>query len=257
MNYFQALLLAIVEGLTEFLPVSSTGHLILTAHLLGIGDNEFVKSFEIIIQLGAILAVAVLYFKTLTKNIALWKTILVAFFPSMIIGLLLYKIVKTVFLGNPYITLVTLFLGGIAIILLEKKYKSLQSHTHTVQGISLRQALFIGICQSISVVPGVSRAASTILGGMYTGLTRETAVEFSFLLAFPTMLAASTLDVVETKSLLGGGNFSILIFGFVIAFVTAYASMRWLLGFVKTHTFTPFGVYRIALSLLYYILVLR
>ncbi len=258
MSLIQAIILAIVEGVTEFLPISSTGHLVLTATLLHINQTDFVKSFEIIIQLGAILAVVVLYFRLLRGHIALWKTLLVSFLPSMVVGLVLYKVIKAVLLGNPYVVLVMLFLGGIVILLLERKYKSMKSHTQVVTEVSFKQALFIGLCQSLSVIPGVSRAAATILGGMYVGLTRETAVEFSFLLALPTMLAASSLDIFESHASFAiGENFFLLSVGFLVSFGVAFLSMKWLISFIRSHTFTPFGVYRIVISILYYVFVLR
>lgn len=257
MNLFEAIILAVVEGITEFLPISSTGHLILTARLLGIEQTEFVKSFEIIIQLGAILAVVVLYFHLFLKNKNIWKTLLIAFLPSMVVGLAFYKIIKSVFFGNPYITLIALFVGGIVILLLEKKYTTMKSNTDTVGTITNKQALLIGLCQSLSVIPGVSRAGATILGGMYVGLKRTTAVEFSFLLAAPTMLAASTLDLTESYRLFRPGDVFLLSVGFLVAFVVALFTMKWLLAFVRTNTLSPFGVYRIILSIVYYFLILR
>lgn len=257
MSLFQAIILAIVEGITEFLPISSTGHLVLVARLLAIEQTDFVKSFEIIIQLGAILAVVVLYFHMLLRNRSLWKTLLIAFFPSMVVGLLFYQLIKGVLIGNPYITLLALFFGGIAILLLEKKYKTMQSHTQSMEHISKKQAIYIGICQSFSVIPGVSRSAATILGGMYVGLSRKVAVEFSFLLAVPTMLAASVLDLSESYSSFSAENVTLLLVGFFISFVVAIFSIKWLLTFVRSNTLAPFGVYRIALSVIYYALVLR
>lgn len=256
MSLLQAIFLAIIEGITEFLPISSTGHLVLAATLLHIEQTDFVKSYEIIIQLGAILAVVVLYFRFFLKNLNLWRPILVAFFPSMVVGLVLYKIIKYVFLGNPYITLATLFLGGIAIIVLEKKYKKMRSHTKSPKEMTLRQAFLVGLCQSLSVVPGVSRAAATILGGMYAGLTREAAVEFSFFLAVPTMLAASTLDFIESSTRFQGGDITILSVGFLVSFIVALLAIRWLLTFVRSSSLVPFGLYRIALSIVYFLGVL-
>ncbi|MDP3941742.1 MAG: undecaprenyl-diphosphatase UppP [bacterium] len=256
MTLYQAVILAIVEGVTEFLPISSTGHLVLVATLLHIQQTDFVKSFEITIQLGAILAVAALYFRLLTRNFHIWKSLLTAFFPSMVVGLVFYKIIKTALLGNPYITLLMLLLGGIAILILEKRYTSLKSHTQSVENVTRKQALLIGLCQSVSVIPGVSRAAATILGGMYVGLTRRSAVEFSFLLAFPTMAGASALDLYGSYSSFSGDNMFLLGVGFVVAFFVALLTMKWLLTFVKTQTFTPFGVYRILLSIFYYLFVL-
>lgn len=257
MNIFQAIILAIVEGITEFLPISSTGHLVLTAKLLGISQTDFVKSFEIMIQLGAILAVVVLYFHLFLKNKKFWKTLFIAFIPSMIVGFAFYKIIKNLLIGNPYITLIALFVGGIAILLLEKQYKSMKSHTENINTISTKQAIIIGLSQSVSVIPGVSRAGATILGGMYVGLTRKTAVEFSFLLAVPTMLAASTLDLSESYRSFSLENIWLLVIGFLVAFSVAFLAVKWLLSFVRTNTLVPFGIYRIILSIAYYLFILR
>ncbi|MEN9406942.1 MAG: undecaprenol kinase, undecaprenyl-diphosphatase [Candidatus Parcubacteria bacterium] len=257
MTILQAVLLAIVEGITEFLPISSTGHLVLTARLLAIEQTEFVKSFEIIIQLGAILAVVILYMQIFLKNKVLWKTIMIAFVPSMVVGFLFYKLIKTVLIGNPYITLVALFLGGVLILLLERRYRTTTVHTETMTAISHKQAFFIGLCQAVSVIPGVSRAGATILGGMSLGLSRKTAVEFSFLLAAPTMLAASVLDMTESYNSFTFENLILLSVGFVVSFLVAFGVMKWLLVFIKTNTLSAFGVYRIVLSLVYYVFVLR
>lgn len=257
MTILQAILLSIVEGITEFLPISSTGHLVLAARLLAIEQTEFVKSFEIIIQLGAILAVVILYLQIFLRNKVLWKTVATAFVPSMIVGFLFYKLIKTVLIGNPFITLVALFLGGVLILLLERRYRTTSVHTETMTAITYKQALFIGLCQAISVIPGVSRAGATILGGMSLGLSRKTAVEFSFLLAAPTMLAASVLDISESYTSFSPENLVLLAVGFVVSFFVALMVMKWLLVFIKTNTLSVFGVYRIVLSIVYYMLVLR
>jgi undecaprenyl-diphosphatase len=257
MTILQAILLSIVEGITEFLPISSTGHLVLAASLLAIEQTEFVKSFEIIIQLGAILAVVILYLQIFLRNKVLWKTVATSFVPSMIVGFLFYKLIKTVLIGNPYITLVALFLGGVLILLLERRYRRISVHTETMTAITYKQALFIGLCQAISVIPGVSRAGATILGGMSLGLSRKTAVEFSFLLAAPTMLAASVLDISESYTSFSPENLVLLAVGFVVSFFVALMVMKWLLVFIKTNTLSVFGVYRIVLSIVYYMLVLR
>ncbi|MBI2443448.1 MAG: undecaprenyl-diphosphatase UppP [Candidatus Levybacteria bacterium] len=256
MSILQAVILAVVEGITEFLPISSTGHLVLTATLLKIQQDEFVKSFEIIIQLGAILGVVMLYFQTLSRNFRLWKALLVAFLPSMVVGLMLYKLVKTVLLGSPYITLLALFLGGILILFLERKYTETPHHTQDLSKITAKQAFLTGLCQSVSIIPGVSRAAATILGGMYVGLSRKTAVEFSFLLAIPTMFAASVLDISQSLPVFTYSTLPVLIVGFVVSFVVAVGSVKWLLSFIRTHSLRPFGVYRIIISIIYYFLIL-
>jgi undecaprenyl-diphosphatase len=182
MSIFQTFVLSIVEGITEFLPISSTGHLVLASKLLDLPQTEFVKSFEIIIQLGAIMAIVVLYFKKLIENKKLYPKILTAFLPSAIIGFILYKFIKQYLIGNPQIVLVSLFIGGILLIVLEKILaKTKIKNDLTIEDLSFKSCLLIGLSQTISMIPGVSRAAATIIGGMSVGLSRSSAVEFSFL----------------------------------------------------------------------------
>jgi undecaprenyl-diphosphatase len=257
MDLFHALILAAVEGVTEFLPVSSTGHLILTSHALGIADTEFVKSFEIIIQLGAILAVVVLYFKTLLYKRQYWPKLLLAFLPTAIVGFTLYPLIKHILLGNPIFTLISLFVGGIALIVIEKIYKEKEDHVADLAHITQKQAIMIGCFQSISVIPGVSRAAATIIGGMLSGVKREVSVEFSFLLAIPTMLAASGFDLLKTHASFTSSQYQILAIGFVGAFVFALISVKYFIQFIKNHNFVPFGIYRIVLSILYFLVIFR
>lgn len=255
MDYFQAVILAIVEGVTEFLPISSTGHLILTTKLLAIPETEFVKSFEIFIQLGAIIAVAFLYRKTLLTKLSIWKTIIFAFIPTAIIGLLFYKVVKELFLGNASITLSALFIGGIALIILEKIYKEKDHHANDIKDISIKQALMIGVCQSFSIIPGVSRAAATIIGALFLGVKRKPAVEFSFLLAIPTMAAATGLDLLKTSFTFTNQEYMLLAIGFIGSFVTALIVVKLFIRYVQTYTFIPFGIYRIILAILFFLIV--
>lgn len=252
MTIFQAAILSIVEGLTEFLPISSTGHLILAANLLKIPQTEFVKSFEIFIQLGAILAVVVLYSQTLLQNLAVWKRILTAFIPTAILGFIFYKLVKQYLIGNSIITLLSLFFGGVILILLEKIYRE-RIHQDKIEDLSSARAFFIGIFQSISMIPGISRAAATIFGGLYLGLDRKTAVEFSFLLAIPTMLAATFLDLVKSGFNFTQEEFTLLVIGFTGSFFTALVAVRYFLQYIKRHNFIPFGIYRMALATLFWL----
>lgn len=257
MDYLDALILSIVEGTTEFLPISSTGHLVLTAQLLRIQQTDFVKSFEIIIQLGAICAVIVLYWKKLLTNVEVWKKVLVAFLPTAVIGFTLYQVVKDILLGNTYITLAALFFGGIALIILELRYKrkSNINHLNDIYHLSLTQAFSIGLFQSISMIPGVSRAAATIIGALFLGTKRKTAVEFSFLLAIPTMLAATGLDLINSNFAFSGNEYSLLGVGFVGSFVVAIAAVKFFLRFIERHTFIPFGIYRIILAVIFWLMV--
>lgn len=256
MTEFHSLILGIVEGITEFLPISSTGHLILASELLHIPQTNFQKSFEIIIQLGAIASVVVLYWKTLF-NIGHIKKLIVAFIPTGVIGLALYKIVKTYFLGNDAIVLWSLFLGGIALIAFERIHKEPADATEGIDTISYRQSFLVGLFQSIAIIPGVSRSAATIVGGLLMGLKRATIVEFSFLLAVPTMLAASGLDLLKNASSFSMDQFGILAIGFITSFVVAMASIKFLLSFIKKHDFTLFGIYRIAAAVAFWIFIIR
>lgn len=257
MDFFQVLILSVIEGLSEFLPISSTGHLVLTSTILKIPQTEFVKSFEIIIQLGAILAVVVLYAKRIIANTKLWQKLILAFLPAGIVGLTLYRLIKDFLIGNESVTVGALFIGGIMLIILEKVYKEQQHHISDIEQITNKQALIIGICQSVSIIPGVSRAAATIMGGMFVGLKRSVAVEFSFLLAIPTMAAATGLDLLQTGFSFTSNEYLMLSMGLLGSFLTAIVAIKFLLKFVQTHTFIPFGIYRIILALLFWIFVLK
>ena len=255
MNFMHVLILAAVEGLTEFLPISSTGHLILASKLLGIVQTDFLKTFEIIIQLGAILAIVVLYFKKLITSLNLIKKLIVAFIPTAIVGFTLYPLIKSVLLGSSAITLNALFWGGVAIIAVEWFLKRKETQVKNLGTVSYKQALIIGTFQSISVIPGVSRAAATIIGGRLTGLSRETATEFSFLLAVPTMFAATGLDLWKSRDMITQGGVLTLFVGTVLSFFFAVIAVKFLINYVKKHDFTAFGIYRIALSVIFWIFV--
>lgn len=255
MDFIQAVFLSIVEGLSEFLPISSTGHLVLASRLLNIPQTDFVKSFEIIIQLGAILAVVFLYFKKLITSFILWPKIMVAFLPAAFFGLIFYSFIKASLLGNTLVTLFALFFGGIALIFLEKIYIEQKHHLESLDKISLKTALLIGFCQSFSIIPGVSRAAATIIGGMSLGLKRKVAVEFSFLLAIPTMAAATGLDLIKSEFNFSNNEYVLLTVGFLGSFITAVFAIKFLLKFVQSHNFISFGIYRIILSVLFFLLV--
>lgn len=255
MNLLHAFILSLVEGITEFLPISSTGHMILVSKLLGITETDFVKTFEIVIQLGAILAVVVLYFKKFLTSFNLIKKLVVAFVPTAIVGFTLYPLIKGVLLGSSSITLNALFLGGVALIGIELFLKRKKVEAKNESEVTYKQALIIGTFQSLSVIPGVSRAAATIVGGLLTGLDRETATEFSFLLAVPTMFAATALDIYKSRHMIAGGGFLTLFVGTSLSFVFAILAVKFLIGYVKKHDFTAFGVYRIVLAVLFWFFV--
>jgi undecaprenyl-diphosphatase len=256
MSFIHVLILSIVEGLTEFLPISSTGHLILASRLLGIQATNFTKTFEIVIQLGAIMAIIVLYTKKFVTSLSLLKKLFVAFLPTAVVGFTLYPLIKNFLLGSSAITLWALFLGGVALIFIEHFLKkTIKLKTYSIEP-SYRQALLIGTFQSFSIIPGVSRAAATIVGGLLTGLSRETATEFSFLLAVPTMFAATSYDIYKSREMITQGGFLTLFVGTALSFLFAIIAVKFLVNYVKKHDFTYFGIYRIILAILFWIFVI-
>ena len=263
MSLFDAAILGIVEGITEFLPISSTAHLMFTSELLGLYQTTFVKSFEIAIQMGAILAVVVLYWRKFLE-VDTMARVAVAFVPTAIIGLTLYPIIKSVLIGNIAVALVALFVGGILLIVFEYWHKQhatkagplLNKGPALVSSLTYKEALLVGLAQAVAVIPGVSRSAATIVGGLALGLNRQTIVEFSFLLAAPTMAAATVLDLYKNAGEFSQANWGVLSVGFAVSFVVALASIVWLLRFVRTHNFTGFGIYRIVAALLFAALLL-
>lgn len=256
MGFIEAIILGIVEGVTEFLPISSTGHLILTSHLLGIEQTEFVKTFEIAIQLGAILSVVALYWKSFL-DFEILKRIIAAFIPTAALGFTLYPFAKQYLLGNELVVIAALALGGIALIVFELLYKEGEDAKKTLSEMTYKQAVFIGLFQSLAIVPGVSRSAATIVGGLLTsGMSRIAIVEFSFLLAVPVMFAATGLDLLKTSAVFSSQEWLALCVGFTVSFFVALASIVWLLKFVRTHTFIPFGIYRIIIAVFFYLVFL-
>jgi len=248
--------LSVVEGLTEFLPISSTGHLILTSKLLGIGDSNFVKTFEIVIQLGAIMAVVVLYTKRFL-NIKLLKKLFVAFIPTAIVGLTLYPFIKNFLLGNSVVTLNALFWGGVALVIIERLLQKRElGGPVDYEKVTYKKAFLIGSFQCLSIIPGMSRAAATIIGGLSTGINRATATEFSFLLAVPTMMAASALDIYKSRQYISQSGTLTLFIGTVFSFIFAMIAIKFLVNYVKKHNFIVFGVYRIILAILFWLFVM-
>ena len=260
MTILQAIILGIVEGVTEFLPISSTGHLILTSKLFGIADSDFTKSFEIAIQFGAILSVVVLYWKKFLSDKETLKRVLVAFIPTAIFGFLLYKILKTYLLSSALLVVWSLALGGIVLILFEKwhikkSYKTDGREFYKIDEINYRKSFLIGVFQSLAIIPGISRSGATIIGGLLMGISRQAIVEFSFLLAVPTMAAATAYDLYKSAGQFSFSDFHVLAIGFIVSFIVAIISIQWLLQFIKNHTFISFGVYRIVIALIFWFLV--
>ena len=250
MSFLQAIILAVIEGLTEFLPVSSTGHMILAQSFMRIPNDEFVKTFEIVIQLGAILAVLVLYIKRFFVSIDIYLKLLVAFLPTGIAGVLAYKIIKQ-YLFNPFIVSFSLIIGGVVLILLDAWSSRKQAEYKDIEDISYGGALKIGAIQCVSMIPGVSRAAATIFGGIFAGFDRKQAAEFSFLLAIPTMCAASAKDLWESKDLITSENMLLLLIGSAVAFIVAAIAVKAFVAFLTRYGFKYFGYYRILLGILF------
>jgi undecaprenyl-diphosphatase len=256
MNFIHVAILGIVEGITEFLPISSTGHMILTADLLNLAKTAFLSSFEVGIQLGAILAVVILYAKRILTQFKLIKILIVAFIPTAVIGLVLYKVIKTYLLNNTVVVLWALLVGGIVIIIFEHFYREKPEAVAEVENISYKQAFVIGVAQSFAVIPGVSRAAATIIGGLALGLKRKTIVEFSFLLAIPTMLAATGFDLLKTGTSFTGTEWGMLAIGFIVSFFVALLAVKWLIKFIQHNSFVYFGYYRILVAIIFWLMIL-
>ncbi|MBU1192428.1 MAG: undecaprenyl-diphosphate phosphatase [Gammaproteobacteria bacterium] len=250
MTLIESIILGLLEGITEFLPISSTGHLILLQNAMGIADDEFSKTFTITIQLGAILAIVMLYAERLMKAPRLIAKIAVAFIPTAVIGLTLYKVIKGYLLGNVMIVAWALAIGGVLMIAFELlRGKEISAAHDSIEDLPYWKAAVVGVAQSMAMIPGVSRSGATIIGGMLLGMSREAIVEFSFLLAIPTMLGATAYDLFKTYDQLSWDNTGLLVSGFASAFVAAYITAPALLRFIKRHSFIPFGIYRILLAL--------
>ena len=250
MTLIQAIILSIIEGITEFLPISSTGHMILASAIMKMQNSEFEKTFEIVIQLGAIFAVVVLYFKRFFVSFDIYLKLLAAFIPTGVIGLLAYKAIKA-YLFNPFVVSISLIVGGVLLILLDKWTAEKKTSVEKVEDISYLGAVKIGLFQCLSMVPGVSRAAATIFGGIYSGFNRKLATEFSFLLAIPTMVAASGKDIWESRDLIHAEDIKLLLIGGGVAFVFALFAVKGFISFVQKYGFKHFGYYRIVLGILF------
>lgn len=254
MEYIQSIILGVIEGITEFLPISSTGHLILSYKLLNIQESEFIKSFIIIIQLGAILSVLLLYWRKFLVEMEVLKRVVIASIPTGIIGFIAYSFVKQYMLGNANIVAWSLIIGGILIIIFEKKYKGINGSITELKDIPLKHAFILGIAQSLCVIPGVSRSASTIISGRLLNLSKKVIVEFSFLLAVPVMFFATLLDISKTS--FSDSEWGILAMGFLVSFISAILGIKLLLNYIKEKPFTVFGVYRIILGLIFLLFVI-
>ncbi len=251
MNYIDALIIAIIEGLTEFLPVSSTGHMIITTHILGLESTDFVKAFTINIQFGAILSVIVLYWKRFFKSLNFYYKLFVAFLPAAFFGLLFNDIIDKL-LENVLVVAVMLVLGGIVLIFVDNWFKDNEKYKN--QEVTYKKLLIIGFFQVIAMIPGVSRSAATIIGGMTQKLNRKTAAEFSFFLAVPTMAAASAYKLLDDYKAINTDNIGILLFGNIVAFIVALLAIKSFISFLTKYGFKIFGYYRIVVGLIIIVL---
>jgi undecaprenyl-diphosphatase len=251
MSLLSIILLGIVEGLTEFIPVSSTGHLILAGEIMQVPQGT--ETFDIVIQLGAILAVVVLYRQRFLdvivglgrrdpQAIRFTTNVLIGFLPSAVVGALAYGAIKAM-LNTPIIVAVALIVGGVAILLIERMVK--HPSCDSVEGMPYRTALGIGIIQCLSMIPGVSRSGATIMGALTLGVERRTAAEYSFFLAIPTMMGATTLALWKARHEIGDSQATAIAIGFVVSFVVAMVVIKWFLNVVTRHGFAPFAWYRI------------
>jgi len=253
MSIIDSIILAIIEGITEFLPISSTGHMIMGQTLLKI-DGDFVKTFEISIQLGAIMAIVLLYAQRFLQSFTIYLKLGAAFIPTGIVGFLAYKTIK-MYLFNPYVVGVALVIGGIVLVLIDKKVVAKESKTLDLESISYKNSFFIGLIQCISMIPGVSRAAATIIGGVFNGLDKKQSMEFSFLLAVPTMFAATGYDLIKTPIHFSSNEYILLAIGLVVAFLTAWAAVKVFIKLVENYGFKYFGYYRIVIGLLFLLFI--
>ncbi len=239
MTLFEAVIIAIVEGITEYLPISSTGHMIITQGILGVEPTPFTKAFTVNIQFGAILSVVVLYWKRFFQSMQFYYKLLVAFIPAAVFGLLLNDFIDEM-LESVTVVAASLVLGGIVLIFIDK-YLNPKEETE----ITYPKALKIGLFQCLAMIPGMSRSASTIIGGMTQKLTRKQAAEFSFFLAVPTMCAASAYKLLKDYESITSDNFDVLVWGNVVAFIVAMASIKFFIGFLTKFGFKWFGYYRV------------
>jgi undecaprenyl-diphosphatase len=252
----KAAIMGVVEGLTEFLPISSTGHLILAGALLGMDDDKG-KVFDIAIQTGAILAVIIVYWQRLRDNFAALPTdkkaqrftlnVFIAFLPAVVLGLLFGKVIKE-HLFTPVVVASTFIIGGFIILWAEKRPAS-TVRIHSVDEMSPLDALKVGLVQCFAMIPGTSRSGSTIIGGMLLGLSRQTATDFSFFLAIPTLIGAGAYSLYKERALLSMADAPVFAVGLVLSFISAWICVRWLLRYIATHSFVVFAWYRIAFGI--------
>ena len=255
--FLKATVMGIVEGMTEFLPVSSTGHLILAGSLLGLTDDKS-KVFDIAIQTGAILAVIIVYWSRLSTALRDFGSsararrfvlnVLIGFLPAAVIGFLVYKSIKAYLFNGPVVA-AAFIVGGLIILWVERRADPAPARIHEVDAMTWVDALKVGFVQCLGMIPGTSRSGSTIIGGMLLGLSRKAATDFSFFLAIPTLIAAGAYSLWKERALLGAGDLPLFAVGFLVSFFSAWLCVRWLLRYISSHDFKPFAWYRIVFGL--------
>ena len=244
MDIFQAIIIGIIEGFTEFLPISSTGHMIVASKFLGVSQDVLTKAYEVIIQFAAIMAVILIYREKVTfKKIDLWQKLFVAFLPLAVIGFIFKDHIKMLFTVEVVASM--FIIGGILFLILEYFYEEKEWHINDVEQVSYKQALWVGIAQIFSLIPGTSRAGATIVGGLLVGLDRKASAEFSFLLAIPVMAAVTGYDLLKHYQDFADANWGAFVVGFITAFIVAYLTIKLFLAFIQRFTFVAFGIYRI------------
>jgi undecaprenyl-diphosphatase len=254
-DFVNAFILAVVEGITEFLPISSTGHLILVESFLSLGnDKDFTETFIVIIQFPAILSVCLYFWRQLwplrdgkldRDIVSLWMKVAVAFLPAAVLGLLLDDFIESLF--DNAVVAVTLILGGIVLIAIERREH--EAKTDSIGALSYKQAIGIGLIQCLAMIPGTSRSGATIIGGLLLGASRSVAAEFSFFLAIPTMVGATSLKLMKNGLDFSGHQWALIALGSIVSFVVAYGVIAFLMAFIKKHSFSVFGIYRIILGI--------
>ncbi len=249
MTIFDAIILGVVEGITEYLPVSSTAHLVLTAQLLGLKQDAFLTAYEIIVQIAPIFSVMIIYKERLIQSIDLWYKLIFAFIPTGIVGLFFHKQIEAMFSTNSTVAL--MILTGVVFLVIEYFYREKEHHVEDLDDVTYKQAFFIGLTQILSLIPGISRSGTTILGGMLIGLKRNASMSFSFLLAIPTMGAASGYMMLQEYEIIMQGQVELLLVGFIISFIVGYIAVKSFLAIVARYNFTPFGIYLVVAGLLF------
>jgi len=252
MNVYDVLILAIIEGITEFLPVSSTAHLVLAAQMLNLEQSSFLRTFEIVIQIAPVLSIFFIYKERLSASLNIWIRLIAAFIPTGIAGLFLHEYLEELFSSS--LTLMWMILTGFAFLAIEKYLSKSKQKRIDIEDITIKQAIYIGIFQATSLIPGISRSGTTILGALLLGLQREAAMSFSFLLAIPTMGIATLYVLYKEAHNLSFENIELITIGFIASFIVGYLAVKTFLAIVSRFNFTPFGYYLIITAIIMWLI---